>query len=54
VNVAFPKISPVSNQESLIIKYGAETFSPKLIADIDGIVLREFNDELPVVREHGQ
>jgi hypothetical protein len=50
VNVAFPKISPVSNQESLIIKYGAETFSPKLIADIDGIVLREFNDELPVVR----
>ena len=50
VNVAFPKISPIPNQDTLTIKYKSETFNPALLANLDGIVAREFNDELPVVR----
>jgi uncharacterized protein len=50
VNVAFPKISPVTNQDTLSIKYKSETFNPTLLASVDGMVAREFNDELPVVR----
>jgi len=50
VNVAFPKISPVPNQDTLSIKYKLETFNPALLASMDGVVAREFNDELPVVR----
>jgi uncharacterized protein len=50
VNVAFPKISPVTNQDTLSIKYKSETFNAALLASVDGMVAREFNDELPVVR----
>ena len=50
VNVAFPKISPVPNQDTLSVKYKSETFNPALLASLDGVVVREFNDELPVVR----
>jgi len=50
VNVAFPKISPVPNQDTLSVKYKSETFNPTLLASMDGVVAREFNDELPVVR----
>ncbi len=50
VNVAFPKISPVPNQDTLAIKYKSETFNPTLLASVDGMVAREFNDELPVVK----
>ena len=50
VNVAFPKISPVPNQDTLSIKYKSETFNPSLLANVDGMVAREFNDELPIVR----
>ena len=50
VNVAFPKISPVPNQDTLSIKYKSEVFNPALLASMDGVVAREFNDELPVAR----
>jgi hypothetical protein len=50
VTAAFPKISPVPNQDILSIKYKLETFNPTLLASMDGVVVREFNDELPVVR----
>lgn len=50
VNVAFPKISPVPNQDTLVIKYKSETFNPTQLASVDGMVAREFNDELPVVK----
>ncbi len=50
VSVAFPKISPVPNQDTLAIKYKSETFNPTLLASVDGMVAREFNDELPVVK----
>ncbi len=50
VNVAFPKISPVPNQDTLAIKYKSETFNPTLLASVDGMVAREFDDELPVVK----
>jgi len=50
VTVAFPKISPVPNRDTLSIKYKLETFNPALLASMDGVVAREFNDELPVVR----
>lgn len=50
VNVAFPKISPVSNQDTLSIKYKSETFNPMLLVNVDGMVAREFSDELPMVK----
>ena len=50
VNVAFPKISPVPNQDNLSIKYKSETFNPSPLASVDGMVVREFNDELPVIK----
>ena len=50
VNVAFPKISPVPNQDTLAIKYKSETYNPALLASVDGMVAREFNDELPIVK----
>jgi len=50
VNVAFPKISPVPNQDNLSIKYKSETFNPTPLANVDGMVVREFNDELPVIK----
>ena len=50
VSVAFPKISPVPNQDTLAIKYKTETYNPALLASVDGMVAREFNDELPVVK----
>lgn len=50
VTVAFPKISPVPNQDTLAIKYKSETFNPTLLASVDGMVAREFNDELPIVK----
>jgi len=50
VNVAFPKISPVPNQDTLSIKYKLETFNPSPLASVDGMVVREFNDELPVIK----
>lgn len=50
VNVALPKISPVPNQDTLSIKYRSETFNPMLLANVDGMVAREFNDELPVIK----
>ena len=50
VTVAFPKISPVPNQDTLSIKYKLETFNPATLASVDGMVVREFNDELPVIK----
>jgi hypothetical protein len=50
VTVAFPKISPVPNQDTLSIKYKLETFNPVTLASVDGMVVREFNDELPVIK----
>lgn len=50
VSVAFPKISPVPNLDTLSIKYQSETFNPMLLANVDGMVAREFYDELPVIR----
>ena len=50
VTVAFPKISPVPNQDTLSIKYKLESFNPATLANVDGMVVREFNDELPVIK----
>jgi hypothetical protein len=50
VNVAFPKISPIPNQDNLSIKYKLETFNPSPLASVDGMVVREFNDELPIIK----
>jgi hypothetical protein len=50
VSVALPKISPVSNHDILLIKCKSGTFNPRLLANIDSMVSREFNDEQPIVR----
>ena len=51
ITVAFPRIAPVANRSKLEIGWagGAKAY-PVALADMDSIVGREFDDELPVVR----
>ena len=50
VGAAFPKLEKNSNYAPTIpVQAGGKTYDTEVIADMDAIIEREFNDELPVV-----